>query len=110
MGMGRSAAGQLFSGMVQSFVLGMGWQCLRLGFSQVNSLSLLLSHSLSCCLGLAPSDCSQGIQAGPYPKQAARSFPFSAHLLVADASLWGTFLLGVAFRYVICEFYFFPPG
>ena len=27
------------------------------------------------------------------------------HLLVADASVWGTFLLGVAFRHVICGFY-----
>ena len=30
-GMGQSAAGQLFSGMVPSFVLGTGQQCLRLG-------------------------------------------------------------------------------
>ena len=41
---------------------------------------------------------------------AARSSPFSRHLLVVDASVWGTFLLGVAFRHVICGFYlfFFP--
>ena len=31
-----------------------------------------------------------------------RSGPY---LLVADASVWGTFLLGVAFRHVICGFY-----
>ena len=37
---------------------------------------------------------------------AARS-PFSPHLLVADAGVWGTFLLGVAFRHAICEFYLF---
>ena len=42
---------------------------------------------------------------------AARSSPFSPHLLVADAGVWGTFLLGVAFRHVICGFYlFFPPS
>ena len=33
------------------------------------SLSLLLAHSLSCCLTLAPSDCPRGLRAGPYPKQ-----------------------------------------
>ena len=38
---------------------------------------------------------------------AAPSCPFSPHLLVADAGFWGTFLLGVAFRHVICGFYLF---
>ena len=38
---------------------------------------------------------------------AARSSPFSPHLLVADAGVWGTFLLGVAFRHVMCGFYLF---
>ena len=38
---------------------------------------------------------------------AAHSSPFSPHLLVADVSIWGTFLLGVAFRHVICGFYLF---
>ena len=32
---------------------------------------------------------------------------FSPHLLVVDASIWGTFLLGIAFRHVICGFYLF---
>ena len=41
---------------------------------------------------------------------AARSSPFRPHLLVVDAGLWGTFLLGVAFRHVICEFYLFFPS
>ena len=42
---------------------------------------------------------------------ATRSSPFRPHLLVADAGVWGTFLLGVAFRHVICGFYlFFPPS
>ena len=38
---------------------------------------------------------------------ADRSSPVRPHLLVADAGLWGTFLLGVAFRHVICGFYLF---
>ena len=38
---------------------------------------------------------------------AAGSSPFRPHLLVADAGIWGTFLLGVAFRHVICGFYLF---
>ena len=38
---------------------------------------------------------------------AALSSPFRPHLLVADAGVWGTFLLGVAFRHVICGFYLF---
>ena len=37
----------------------------------------------------------------------ARSSPFSPHLLVADASIRSTFLLGVDFRHVICGFYLF---
>ena len=38
---------------------------------------------------------------------AARASPFCPHLLVAGAGIWGTFLLGVAFRHVICGFYLF---
>ena len=38
---------------------------------------------------------------------AACSSLFSLHLLVVDVSIWGTFLLGVAFRHVICGFYLF---
>ena len=38
---------------------------------------------------------------------AAGSSPFRPHLLVADAGVWSTFLLGVAFRHVICGFYLF---
>ena len=41
---------------------------------------------------------------------AACSSPFSPHLLVADAGVWGTFLLGVAFRHVICGFYLLFPS
>ena len=41
---------------------------------------------------------------------AARSSLFRPPLpplLVADAGVWGTFLLGIAFRHVICGFYLF---
>ena len=42
---------------------------------------------------------------------AARTSPFRPHLLVAGAGVWGTFLLGVAFRHVICGPYLiFPPS
>ena len=41
---------------------------------------------------------------------AARSSPFSPHLLVVGAGVWGTFLLGVAFRHVICGFYLLFPS
>ena len=60
----------------------------------------------------APSDCSQGLPAGPYPKQCRPllSVP-PPTLLVAGAGVWGTFLLGVAFRHVICGPYLvFPPS
>ena len=77
------------------------------GFSQVNSLSLaippfkLLSHVSSLRLPSGPS--------GPVLtlSNAPRSSPFCPHLLVTDVGVWGTFLLGVAFRYVICDFYLF---
>ena len=41
---------------------------------------------------------------------AAGSSPFHPHLLVADVGVWGTLLLGVAFRHVICGFYLFFPS
>ena len=43
---------------------------------------------------------------------ASRSSPFRPHplLLVVDAGVWGTFMLGVAFRHVICGFYLLFPS
>ena len=42
---------------------------------------------------------------------AARSSPFHPPLLVVGAGVWGTFLLGVAFRHIICGSYLiFPPS
>ena len=59
----------------------------------------------------APSDCSQGLLAGPYPKQCRPLLSLGPHLLAADAGVWGTFLLRVAFRHVICGPYLtFPPS
>ena len=57
---------------------------------QDSSLSLAIPQ-FRCYLTLAPSGCPQGIP----------------HLLVADTNVWGTSLLGLAFRRVICGFYLF---
>ena len=66
----------------------------------------LLSHISSLRL---PSGHS-----GPFLtlSNAARASLFSPCLLVVDASVWATSLLGVAVRHVICGVYLFifPPG
>ena len=59
--------------------------------SHVSSLWLLSGHS-GLALTLSNATCFS---------------PFRPHLLVVDASIWGTFLLGVAFRHLICGFYLF---
>ena len=92
-GLGRSAACELFSGLAQSLC------------SASSSLSFavpqfkLVAHKSSLRLFSGHS--------GPVLtlSNAACSSPFCPHLLVADAGVWGTFLLGVAFRHVICGFY-----
>ena len=57
---------------------------------------------------LSPSDCPQGIQAQFLTlSNAAHASLFSPRLLVADASVWATSLLGVVVRHVICGFLFF---
>ena len=96
------------------------WQCLRLRlvageFSFFIPLSLWLSHSLGCYLMLVPSDCPQRSGYSGLVlilSNAARSSLFSPYMLVVDASIWGTSLLGVAIRHVICGFYLFifPPS
>ena len=78
-------------------------------FGLVNFLSLslaitqvkLLSHISSLRL---PSGHS-----GPVLtlSNAAYTSPFRPHLLVADAGVWGTFLLGVVFRHGSCGSYLF---
>ena len=67
----------------------MGVQSLGWLLSQVSSLRLPSGHS-GPVLTLSNAACSS---------------PFCPYLLVADAGVWGTFLLGVAFRHVICGVY-----
>ena len=84
--------GRLFSGVSQSLCFANCRRCVRpVNFS-------LLFHSLK---KLPPT----ALRAfGPVLtlSNAARSSPFRPHLLVAGAGVWSIFLLGVAFRHVIC--------
>ena len=50
----------------------------------------------------ATSDCSQGLRAGPYPKQCPPLLSIPPPLAGGICGVWGTFLLGVAFKHVIC--------
>ena len=108
-GVDQSASGWHFSGIRSSLVLPAVRAFRGIVLALFLYLSLWLWPGLGCCLRVAPSDCPQGIQAPrPYPKDATRSSP-SPRLL---GPVWGTTLLGVAFRHLICEFYLFifPPG
>ena len=49
----------------------------------------------------------RAFRSGPYPKQCCPLLSVQHPLLVADASVWDTFLLGVAFRHIIYGFYLF---
>ena len=70
-----------------------------------------LIFSLAIAQFKKSSDCSQGFRPVLTLSNAAGSSPYRPHLLVADAGVCGTFLLGVAFRHVICGFYLiFPPS
>ena len=110
-GMGRSTASSVFSGIAQSFLCSANdQQCVRFArFSPVNFLSLSLAIPHFKLLSLVSSLRLPSGHSGPVLtlSNAASSSLFSPHLLVADASVWGTFLLGVAFRHVICGFYLF---
>ena len=105
-GMGRSTAGSVFSGIAQSFLCSANdQQCVRFArFSPVNFLSLSLAIPHFKLLSLVSSLRLPSGHSGPVLtlSNAARS-----HLLVVDVGVWGTFLLGVAFRHVICGFYLF---
>ena len=76
-----------------------GWLIFSLSFAVPQFK--LVSHKSSLRLPSGHSDPVLTLS------NAARSSPFCPHLLVADAGVWGTFLLGVAFRQVICGFYLF---
>ena len=71
--------------------------CFKAFCGKVLFFSLWQSHSLGCYLRLAPSDCPQGIQAQSLPYAAYPSLS-SPCWLVANASVWATFLLAVVFR------------
>ena len=81
-------------------------------FWLVNFLSCyptVLKSSLQLLSG--PSAQSLPSAMPPAPLRAARSSLFHPHLLVANVGVWGAFLLGVAFRHVICGPYLiFPPS
>ena len=66
-GVGQSAAGLLFSGIPPVLLSGNRQVVPKFRAFPKLILSLLLSHSLSCYLTLAPSDCTQGIQTQSLP-------------------------------------------
>ena len=90
-----------------SVLCSVNWLAVPFSLSLSLSLSLvipqfrLLSHVSSLRLPLGHSGLVFTLS------NAARSSLFSPHLLVVDASIWGTFLLGVSFRHIICGFYLF---
>ena len=89
-------------------------QCLRLGFF-VGKFSLCI-FSFSLSLAIPQFRLLSHVSSFRLPSgisgliltlsSSARSSPFSPRLLVADASVWGASLLGVALRHVICGVYF----
>ena len=103
-GAGRPAACELFSGLAQTFVLRPAGSVFT---PVIFSLSLavpqfkLVSHKSSLRLPSGHSGLVLTLS------NAARSSLFRPHLLVADEGVWGTFLLGVAFRHIVCGFYLF---
>ena len=95
---GPGCASELFLGKFSFFLSLSGYPQFGL-LSHVSSLRLSSGHS------------------GPAPtlSNAARTSLLSPNLVLADASIWATYLLGVAIRHVICVVLFiylfiFPPG
>ena len=81
-----------FHGKVLSLFFSLSLAIPQFGLlSHISSLRLPSWHS-----GLAPT-----------LSNAAHTSLSSPHLLVVDASVWATSLLGVAVRHVICGFYLF---
>ena len=94
------------------------WQCLRSGLLQHSSLALSLSfYPLSLSLAIQQFRLLSHVSSLRLPSghsgpvltlsNVACSSMFSPLLLVPDVSVWGTSLLGVAIRHVICGFYLF---
>ena len=92
--------GRLFSGVSQSLCFANRWQCVRpVNFSALPQFKKL------------PPTALRAFRPVLTLSNAARSSPFRPHLLVVSAGVWGTFLVGVAFRHVICGPYLiFPPS
>ena len=107
-GLGWSIACELFSGLAW-FLLFCEWPAVCSG-RLIFSLSFavpqfkLVTHKSS--LRLSPGHSGLVLTLS----NAACSSPFHHLLLVADAGAWGTFLLGVAFRHIICGFYLLFPS
>ena len=93
--------GRLFCGVFSPFVL-------RTAGSVFRPVNIsLLSQSLK----ELPPTALRAFRQVLALSNAARSSPLHPLLLVAGAGVWGTFLLGVAFRHVICGPYLiFPPS
>ena len=103
-GLGRSKAGELLWTCADPLfcqlpAVCLGWLIFSLSFAV--PLFKLVSHKSSFRLPSGHSGLVLTLS------NAYRSSPFRPHLLVVDAGVWGTFLLGVAFRHVICGFYLF---
>ena len=96
-----------------SFVLWVGWQWFRLElFTGKCSLSFFFLSLAIPQFGFLSHVSSLRLSSGhsgmvPTLSNAAHTSLFSPRLLVADASVWDTSLLGVAIRHVIREFYLF---
>ena len=91
--------GWLFSGVSQSRCFANHQRCVRpVNFSLALPQFKKLPPTALRAFGLVPT-----------LSNAARSSPFRSYLLVAGAGVWGTFLLGVAFRHVICGPYLISP-
>ena len=116
-GKGQSAASNICSSplvFAQSFVLSAG-QAVPQSFLQKSYLSLSLFFFSSLAIpqfGLLSHVSSLRLSSGHSGpvltlSNADHTSLFSPCLLVADACVWATYLLGVIFRYMICEFYLF---
>ena len=106
-----SGDGRLFSGVSQSLCFANGWFANQtVGFRALCWGLLIFSLALPQ-FKRVPFDCSQGLRAGPYPKQCHPLLSVPPPLVSGGAGVWGTFLLGVFFRHVICGPYLiFPPS
>ena len=98
-----------FSGICSVLRSGNWWVVTKFRAFPNLILSLLLSHSLRCYLRLAPSDCSQGIWAGPYPKQCHPLLSVPPPLAGGGCERLGYFSAGSCFQaYNLWVLFIFP--